>query len=140
MRDPELVSRLQTALYPVFDRHREIIAAYLFGSHATEEATSQSDIDLGVVFAAPPKLMEELSLEAEVCSTLGTDRVDLVNLNKARIGLQFRAIQSGARIYCADEEKSADFVEMVLDKNGDYGLTMYKFNQDFLEGLREARR
>ena len=138
MRDPQEVDRLKALLHPVFAKHDEIVAVYLFGSHATEEATPRSDIDLGAVYREAPALMVELALEAEICAALGTEHLDLVNLNKARIELQFRAIKSGQVIYCADDLARADFVEMVLDRNGDYGITMRQMAQDFLAGLKEA--
>ena len=133
----EKVNRLSTLLRPLFTRHGEIVAVYLFGSHATIEETVQSDIDLGVIYRQSPTLMDELALEAEICTALGTERMDLVDLNRARIGLQFRAIHMGTVIYCVDELARADFVEIVLDRYGDYGLSMHLLAEDFLAGLRE---
>ena len=137
-RDPKEIDSLRARLGTVFAKRGDIVAVYLFGSHASAEETARSDIDLGVIYREDCELMAELTLEAEICRVLGTERLDLVNLNKARIGLQFRAIQSGDVIYCADDLARADFVEMVLDRYGDYGLDMHLLARDFLAGLKEA--
>ncbi|MDI6870165.1 MAG: nucleotidyltransferase domain-containing protein [Bacillota bacterium] len=138
-RDPKRVAELAETLEPVFAGRADVVAAYLFGSYASLNETERSDIDLGVIFRSRPTLTDELGLEVAVCAALGTDRVDLVNLNQAGVDLQFRALQEGAILFCADDKARADFVEEVLDRRGDFGLTMYKFHQDFLAGLREVQ-
>lgn len=94
-RDPERVARLARTLEPVFAGRDDLVAVYLFGSWATPEETERSDVDLGVVFRSHPTLTDELALEVAVCSALGTDRVDVVNLNRARVDFQIRALQEG---------------------------------------------
>ncbi|MCL6614430.1 MAG: nucleotidyltransferase domain-containing protein [Firmicutes bacterium] len=89
MRERERVERLKERLGPICGKRGAIVAVYLFGSYATAEKTPSSDIDLGVIYRRPPELMEELALEAEIAKVLGTERFDLINLNKARIDLQF---------------------------------------------------
>ncbi|MGE5554332.1 MAG: type VII toxin-antitoxin system MntA family adenylyltransferase antitoxin [Betaproteobacteria bacterium] len=138
-RNPKRVAELAETLKPVFAGRADVVAVYLFGSHASPEETEQSDVDLGVIFRSRPTLTDELNLEVAVCAALGTDRVDLVNLNRAGVDLQFRALQEGATLFCADDEARADFVEEVLDRHGDFGLTVYMLHQDFLAGLREVQ-
>ncbi|HHW14838.1 MAG TPA: nucleotidyltransferase domain-containing protein [Firmicutes bacterium] len=139
VRDPQRVASLAEALRPVFAGRDDLVAVYLFGSYATPEETERSDVDLGVIFRSHPTLTDELGLEVAVCAALGTDRVDVVNLNRARVDFQFRALQEGALLFCADDEARADFVEEVLNRYGDYGLIIRRFHEDFLEGLREGR-
>jgi predicted nucleotidyltransferase len=138
-RDPKRIAKLANALQPVFAGRPDVVAVYLFGSYATPEETEHSDVDLGVIFRAPPTLRDELSLEVAVSTALGTDRVDLVNLNQTGVDLQFRALRQGTVLFCFDGLARADFVEEVLDRQGDFGLTMRKLHQDFLAGLQEVR-
>lgn len=48
----------------------------LFGSHARNEATAESDVDLVADFHVPPSLLELIGLEQELAARLGA-RVDL---------------------------------------------------------------
>lgn len=138
-RDPKRIAELTDALEPVFAGRADIVAVYLFGSYASPAETERSDVDLGVIFRTRPTLSDELGLEVAVSTALGTDRVDLVNLNQTGVDLQFRALQEGTVLFCFDGVAQADFVEEVLDRQGDFGLTMRKLHQDFLEGLQEVR-
>jgi len=81
------------SLYEFFQTRVEIAAVYLFGSLGTEFEHPQSDIDLGVVFTRPVTLSEELELDGALSLHIGHDRIDLVNLNRSPIALQFRALQ-----------------------------------------------
>jgi len=97
-----------------FQSRVEIAAVYLFGSHGTEFEHPQSDIDLGVVFTRSVSLSEELELDAALSLHVSHDRIDLVNLNRAPIALQFRSLQEGILVYEGDYFKHSDFIENVL--------------------------
>ena len=69
MSSPQQIKRL---LEPVFEKHNEILSAYLFGSYAEGEATPLSDIDLAI-FVKNPKsfsLSNKLSVHADCCRIL----------------------------------------------------------------------
>ena len=82
-----------------------ITVAVLYGSHARGEATSDSDIDLGVVFdddldsitrtRARLRLIERLSAE------LGTDAIDVVPLSQTGAALRRSVHEEGIVIYGA---------------------------------------
>lgn len=66
-------------------REHPVRVAILFGSHATAETHSRSDLDIAVEFEAirptDPNYNEVFfGLSADLCETLGTDAVDLVDL------------------------------------------------------------
>jgi uncharacterized protein len=74
-------------LREVFQEH-EIRLAILFGSHASGEIHSRSDIDLAVeledVQPTDPEYNERFfGLSADLSETLETDEVDLVDLHRA---------------------------------------------------------
>ncbi len=77
-----------------------VLAAFLFGSQADGTATPRSDIDLAVLFEHDLDFKQEVEFEVAVSLRLGTDDVDVVNLNRAP--LRFCAARSSrvARLFC----------------------------------------
>lgn len=117
--------------------HVEIAAVYLFGSFGTEFEHPQSDIDLGVVYTRPVTLSEELELDGALSLHIAHDRIDLINLNRAPIALQFRALQEGVLVYEGDYVKHSDFIERVIKTYPDYALKYAIFAQDYELALKE---
>ncbi len=120
-----------------FQQRPEIAAVYLFGSYGTEFEHPQSDIDLGVVFTHTVSLSEELELDASLSVYVRHDRIDLVNLNRAHISLQFRALKEGMLIYEGDYIKHSDFIEHVIKTYPDYAVKYSAFAKDYEQALRE---
>lgn len=54
----------------LWEKHDRIVAAYLFGSTGTEQATAMSDVDIAVVMDGDISLLDELSLSADVAAIL----------------------------------------------------------------------
>ncbi len=115
----------------------EIAAVYLFGSHGTEFEQPQSDIDLGVVFTRSVSLSEELELDVALSLHVSHDRIDLLNLNRAPIALQFRSLQEGILVYEGDYFKHSDFIENVLKTYPDYAVKYAIFAYDYEQALKE---
>src|SRR5438876_5607950 len=73
-----------------------IVAAYVFGSVGRGSATSLSDIDVALLIAPA-------SASADVCGRVadelsrefGTDRVDVIALDRAEAPLAYRVIRDG---------------------------------------------
>jgi len=101
-----------TDLKGFFVQYPSVAAVYLFGSFGTEHEHPFSDIDLGVIFAPEGmSLQEEMSMEACLSVLLARDRIDLVNLNKAPLKLQYRAIAEGELIFEGNYKAHSDFLE-----------------------------
>lgn len=120
-----------------FQARTEIAAVYLFGSFGTEFEHPQSDIDLGIVFTRSVTLQEELELDAALSLHVSHDRIDLVNLNRAPIALQFRALREGALVYEGDYYKHSDFIEYVIKTYPDYAVKYAMFARDYEQALKE---
>lgn len=120
-----------------FQDRAEVAAVYLFGSFGTEFEHPQSDIDLGVIFARSVTLAEELELDGALSLYLGHDRLDLVNLNRAPIPLQFRALHEGMLVYEGDYLKHSDFIETVIKSYSDYAVKYAIFSGDYQQALKE---
>lgn len=106
-RSPILASNL----IDLFAAHPRVVAAWLFGSASKDRMRPDSDIDVGVLFGAPPTLDEWLSLHADLQDAFGAENIDLVILNGKSPILRFEAI-SGQRLYCRHLEEMATFASL----------------------------
>lgn len=82
-------------------RHRGLRLLLLFGSRARGDADGGSDWDLG--YQATPEL-DPTSLLADLVGLLGTDRIDLVDLDRASAQLRFRAAGESRVLYESDAD------------------------------------
>lgn len=114
----------------VLTRHG-VRLAYLFGSAADAQAANGSaadgraakparrtpeDIDLGFLPGADFRLRPFC---ADVSETLGTDRVDLVDLRLASPALLYEIVSQGRVVHRADEETENAFEHAVLARYRD---------------------
>lgn len=88
-----------------------VALAYLFGSHAREEARAASNIDMAVLLDCDRKELyasyRELMLG--VRGVLGSERFDLLLLNNAPPTLKFEIVSQGRLIYSRDERALNEF-------------------------------
>lgn len=71
----------------------------LFGSRARAEARSDSDWDFAYRLAADSSGFDPDALQADLVAALGTDQIDLVDLNRASALLRFRVAAEGSPVY-----------------------------------------
>jgi predicted nucleotidyltransferase len=89
-------------LIPLFEREG-VHLAYLFGSLSRGEQAH--DVDLAILTQGKPAFQ----LRAAITDTLGTERVDLVDLRKASPVLRFEVIRTGRALYARDAETQERF-------------------------------
>ncbi len=77
MTRDEVLGRLRAVEGPL-RRQYAVRSLALFGSHARDEATAQSDVDLLVVFSRPVGLLHLIGAEQYLTRVLDVPRVDLV--------------------------------------------------------------
>lgn len=116
----------------------EVLTAFIFGSYGTSNQTALSDIDFAVLFNKKLELKDEAGFLLSLSQFLGTDRVELVNLNKAPLTLQFRAISQGKIVYERDYITTCDFLEKVADLYQDYVIDLNYYYKEYDEALKEA--
>lgn len=90
----------------------EIKALYVFGSRAKGEARPDSDLDLAVLVGTELPATKLWETAQRLASRIGME-VDLVNLGKASTVMQMQVINSGRRLYCADEQICGEFEDLV---------------------------
>ena len=104
----------------------DVLLVYLFGS--LTEGTMGNDVDLAILTEnAPP-----YSFRDELIAFLGTERLDIVDLNRASPAFCFDIIRSGQLLYAVDEEIQLQFELGVVRR---YHDTAY-LRQKQEEGLR----
>jgi len=99
MEGPEMVTKairaLRSQLTERFEGRSEIIAVYLYGSHAEGHANALSDMDIGVLVRdglAKERLWElEDFLAADLGRALRTDNLDLIVLNLAPLRIRYES-------------------------------------------------
>lgn len=95
---PEDLGARLAELPELFER-RGVLLAYLFGSLAADDP-SAGDVDLAILTAGEPAYL----LRTELQRTLATQRLDLVDLERASPLLRFHIIRDGRLLYRRDDE------------------------------------
>jgi len=93
------------------------VAVYLFGSMARGDAGRDSDVDVGILFAAePPATLDapQFAIEAELERLLGRP-VQVVALNRASADLVHRVLRDGRLVL--DRDRSARIRFEVRSRN-----------------------
>ena len=121
-------------LKKLFASDARVLGVFLFGSQADGTATPRSDIDLAVLFDRDLTLNEELGFEVAVSQALGTDDVDVVDLNNASLLFRRRAI-SGKLVYERDYVRVSDFIERTLIEHRDHAPRAQMALRDYFETL-----
>ena len=94
-----------TALKSYLEGRDEIVAAYLFGSHARGEAGARSDVDIALLLrpGLPDVAHLTLTFDREVCDVLDTGKADVITLNTAP--LEARTVP-GVCLGCAGRSRT----------------------------------
>lgn len=96
----DIEERLES-LAPLLEK-KGVLLAYLFGSLAAKDEKAQrqpGDVDLAVLTKEGPAW----ELQEALVESLGTDRLDLVDLRRASPVLRFEILRGGRPIYISDE-------------------------------------
>jgi len=92
------------AVQSVAERSAGLELLMLYGSRSRDDAHTDSDWDFGYLGAT----VDTAGLVAGIVEALGTDRIDLVDLDRASGLLRFRAARDGVMVF-AGAERDARF-------------------------------
>ncbi len=113
------VPRIKEILKPAFEKHGDkIVAVYIFGSVASNEAGPSSDIDIAVLFDG--RYLDgsddvRLELYADCCRVLKRNDIDIVVLNKAKnLFLLDEIVRNGVMLFEGNTELKEDFEGRIL--------------------------
>ena len=99
---PPNINQKLTRLIPLFEKEG-VLLAYLFGSLGRGQAGH--DVDLAILTRDRPAFR----LRAAITDRLETERVDLVDLQRASPVLRFEILRTGQLLYAADLALSEQF-------------------------------
>lgn len=112
-----LPTAIAARLRAVAEAQPAVRALYAFGSRPDGEARPDSDLDLGVLYAAPQPLETTLRLE-DALDGISPHAVDLVDVSRAGAFLALAAVR-GDRIFTRDQLATDRFELYVLRRAGD---------------------
>lgn len=111
MVNPLPVEKIIEQLRSFFSSREDVVAVYLFGSHAKGTQNEHSDVDIAVLFERlkVPSLQDYLKLVAEL-STLLRKETDVIILNNADTVLKCQIFKHGVIVFERDRIASRRFV------------------------------
>ncbi|HHX60049.1 MAG TPA: nucleotidyltransferase domain-containing protein [Epulopiscium sp.] len=108
------IEHLIPKLKGYFLQDENIIAVWIVGSYGTAYQRENSDIDFAILFDKGISVLDEMYYAGEITQILQIEDVDLINLRKAPITLQMKALQEGRKIYEKDTIKTSVFVFFIF--------------------------
>jgi predicted nucleotidyltransferase len=123
---------LTARIVEVLETRREILEAYLFGSHARGAVQAHSDIDIAVFIdeelAEPGLFGYQSELTATLMSALGTNSIDAVILNDAPPLLYHRVLRDGQRLFSRDLQATTAREGAALSRYCDFAPQLEKID------------
>lgn len=112
-----------------------ILAVWIIGSYGTDYQREDSDIDFAILFDKDISLMDEMKISCEISDIIEYEEVDIVNLKRAPINLQFKTLKEGRELYENDFIKVSDYMEYVFNRYRDEKYYMESFRKDYYESF-----
>ena len=106
----------------VVDASPPVVAAYLFGSHATGRVWAESDVDVALLFGttdASNQLDIMGTLSDYLCQILGGVEVDIVSLDEVPTHFAYEILRTGRLAFCANPHERIQFEMGVFEKHDD---------------------
>ncbi|HAO22803.1 MAG: hypothetical protein BWK80_12750 [Desulfobacteraceae bacterium IS3] len=124
---------MKEIIQTITDHFPNVQAIYLFGSYAAGEQRADSDMDIAILLphdeAKQSKDLSFSDLKFRLSDIAKAD-VDLINLRLVSTVFQNEIINTGKRIYCADEFAADEFEALTLS-------FYQKLNEERAEILRD---
>ncbi|CCU80973.1 hypothetical protein HSACCH_02472 [Halanaerobium saccharolyticum subsp. saccharolyticum DSM 6643] len=135
----KLKPELKENIADFLKKEANVKLAYIFGSYGTKYQNTYSDLDLAVFFDDPPDMSKQMELAARLELKLGKYDIDLINLNNVELAFKYEVVRSGKLIYSRDEIETAEFKEEILKYGPEAEEIKYKFQQEYITGIKEKR-
>jgi len=136
INEPDFAESIRTALH----NNPDLVAVYLFGSTARDQAHALSDVDVAVLFAAElsPADMFDRTLEIGVILDEALHQsVDVIALNRAPPALCFQVLKHGRLLLEQDSTQRCVFVMHALRRYYDAKPYLDYHNTQLLSRIRE---
>lgn len=120
----------------------DLVAIYVFGSYAREQAGPLSDVDVAVLLhasvATERYLDVRLQLIHDIANLLQRDDVDVVVLNEAPIALGYRVLRDGKLLFCGDRAALTVFKATTVTKYLDFQPIIERHERAIVERARQG--
>ena len=129
------------ALVDCLSAQPDVLAAYLFGSHATGQARPGSDVDVAVLLSGEDEVERferRLRLMGEVEEALGRRPADVVVLNDAPPLLIHQVLKHGRLIYERDRAARVEFEVRAGKIYSDLRPMREYFKHDLFQKIKEV--
>jgi predicted nucleotidyltransferase len=134
-----MVPEFEEKIRHVLKKEANIVIAYLFGSAARDEMTSLSDIDIGILFNSRINAMRrydvKLELMGEISSASGLNRVDIVDMEKGSVLLNYNIIKNGKILKSNDENLRVRFETSILSRYLDEKYYLQRHTDQLLKRI-----
>ncbi|SRR5579875_362264 len=130
-RGQGLVDPIETCTKMILTEFPDIAGIWLFGSAASGQDTSGSDIDLALLHTKKLDRVRLWQCAQSVAARVGRE-IDLIDLLDASTVLRAQVMENGKRVYCADK--------FMCDRFETESLTDYLRFADERKGLLEDIR
>ncbi len=120
----------------------DVVLAYLFGSHARQEANRLSDVDIAILLAGQPSddacFAARMDIMGLVMRILRVNDVDVAILNQAPLALRYRVVRDGRILFCRDENARVEFTARTVMRYLDFKPVIDVFERAILERARKG--
>jgi uncharacterized protein len=108
------MTNFSSSLDLIKERIPNLVAIYLYGSHANGRARSDSDVDFGVLADSPivPATLQDVHLALSPLH----DAVDLVDLREVPLTLAIQVIDEGKVLFCHSDAKRAKWETTTMSR------------------------
>ncbi len=110
----------------------DLQAVYLYGSFLSDSFSDESDLDIAVKAEHRLDNRKRWRIQEDLAGIYGRD-VDLLDLDRASLVMQFEVISTGERIYCADENAIAHYETLVYSRYLDFNQVRKPIIDDIIE-------
>jgi len=106
-----------------------VLFAYLFGSHAQDSVSRNSDIDIAVFFKDDIEdslFNKKIELYLQLSRALERDDIDLIIMNNFKnIIILHNIVSHGVVVYCQDEDKRLEYEQSIIHSAIDFKTQRY---------------
>lgn len=128
------------ALLAYLDEQADVVAAYIFGSHAEGRAHTRSDIDIAILLQQRDDI-DYFDRRLTLMSALedfADAETDVVVLNSAPPLLQHQILKHGRLFYERDRAARVEFSVRAMQRYADLKAMYDMFNNDVLRKIKEV--
>ena len=136
---PKGVLKRIPVLVRALENDPDVVALFAFGSLACNALKPLSDLDFGILLDDRLDRGQRIDKHIELIGLfndgLGTDEIDLVNMNDASGRVAFQILKTGKLLACKNNPALIDFRERVVKKHLDFKCKRDAYDAVFLKGV-----